>query len=101
MGYVNPRYDWRVWWDHDVMKWKCIRWDDKGGMIVAKEMFMSTQRVHTDGKFMRVYCEAKIATANVFTNSLVECDVLRLVPLSQEVCVPVIRAGARATRPGA
>ena len=87
---MNPCHDWRVWWDAEVAKWKCVRWDDKGGMIVAREMFMSAQRIQTVGKFMRVYCEAKIAAATVFTNSLVECDVLRLVPISQEVAVPVV-----------
>ena len=113
----EPPHDWRIWFDDVTGLWHGQRWDGIGGICTAKTLEIRAH-VHTRGKHLLVkHAEAKVGANTWIQNSNFHTDVLRLVPRSQyigvpvvgpstrknppqRVVVPVMGAGAKATKPG-
>ena len=96
----EPTHDWRVWYDPDTRLWCARRWDEVGGICTADRLFASA-RFETDGRFLRFQAaEAKIGTETWIQNQNVHTAVLRMVPLSQFVPMPVVASMSEARGPG-
>lgn len=111
----EPPHDWRVWFDPITSWWNAQRWDGIGGVCTAESLECNA-RVRTRGKFLLVqHAEAKVGTITWIQNQNVHVPVLRLMPISQyvgvpvvgprknpprRIMVPVMGAGARAAKPG-
>ena len=104
MDVQNPPHgkgEYRLRYEPLINMWVCGPVDGPGGTCKASS-FISTERLVSDGRFLRFYkAEAKEGTQEWLQNGDMAMDELRIMPISQFVGVPVVaQAGSAMKVPG-